>query len=261
MEFSEYPAYVMIVPEVTPKSANAQVLGIPAKRAAFGAFPIMSSTAVPSKKIQLQLKNWTEKAKATDEIEESNVSNNFVPEESLSKSKNKFIDTTFLCCILCDMKFSSESSLMDHAQNSPEHADKFEEYWRASVVENQDESEMYHDRAAERREAFGIDEEQLKNIKEEKCNSSSVSPSESQNNQSPSLMADSIGAKLLKKMGWKEGTGLGKDSSGIKEPIKAKTIEHSGAGIGATNLISADSIKQKSYNDKVRNDRTKRYAE
>ena len=260
MEFSEYPAYVMIVPEVTPKSANTQVLGIPAKRAAFGAFPILSSTAGPSKKIQLQLKNWTEKAKVTDEIEESTASN-CVPEESLSKSKSKFIDTTFLCCLLCDMKFSSESSLMDHAQNSPDHAEKFEEYWRTSVIENQDESEMYHDRAAERREAFGIDEEKLKNIKEEQCKPSAASLSEPQNIQSPPPIADSIGAKLLKKMGWKEGTGLGKDSSGIKEPIKAKTIEHSGAGIGATNLISADSIKQKSYNDKVRNARPKRYAE
>lgn len=261
MEFSEHPAYVMIVPEVTPKSANTQVLGIPAKRAAFGAFPIMSSAAGPSKKIQLQLKNWTEKAKVTDEIEESNASNNFVPEESLRKSKNKFIDTTFLCCLLCDMKFSSESSLMDHAQNSLDHAEKFEEYWRTSVVENQNESELYHDRAAERREAFGIDEEKLKNIKEEQCKPSAASPVEPQNIQSPPLVADSIGAKLLKKMGWKEGTGLGKNSSGIKEPIIAKTIEHSGAGIGATNLISADSIKQKSYNDKVRNDRPKRYAE
>ena len=71
----------------------------------------------------------------------------------------------------------------------------------------------------------------------------------------------SANGKLLKKMGWKEGRGLGKNSTGITEPIKAKTIEHSGAGIGATNIISADSIKPKSYNEVVRNDLIKRYKE
>ena len=252
----------MIIPETAPKCDSSQVLGIPAKRIAVGAFPILSQTVAPSKKIRLQLMNWTEKAKSTSDIEEPNPLPIFVPENGLSKPKNRFIDTTFLCCLLCDLKFSSESNLMDHAQNSLEHAEKFEQYWKESVLENQDESEMYHDRAAERREAFGIDDEKLKCIQEEQCVSRPcvITPNEPQDNQtSPFPSIDSVGAKLLKKMGWKEGAGLGKDSSGITEPIKAKTIEHSGAGIGATNLISADSIKPKSYNEKVRNDRMKRY--
>ena len=62
-------------------------------------------------------------------------------------------------------------------------------------------------------------------------------------------------------MGWKEGSGLGKDSTGIVEAIKAKRLEISSAGIGAADIITADEIKPKSYNDIVRSGRKKRYNE
>ena len=44
--------------------------------------------------------------------------------------------------------------------------------------------------------------------------------------------ADNVGNKLLKKMGWSEGTGLGRGSQGIVEPIQAE-VRARGAGIGS----------------------------
>lgn len=261
LEFSEYPSYVVNIPETLLKSDQYHY-DIPTKRNIIGAFPILSQPIAKSKTIKLQLKNWTEKAKLTTSESDNSSKSIFTPETFSNNSKNKFIDLTFLCCLLCDIKFSSESELMEHVQNSIEHADKFELYWKKSVLDGQNEEKLYHDRAAERRDAFGISEEELKKIQDEqsRCKGPNIISNELQTDQIPAHL-DSVGAKLLKKMGWKEGTGLGKNSSGIIEPIKAKTIEHSGAGIGATNLISADSIKPKSYTDTVRNDRFKRYKE
>lgn len=251
----EYPPYVVPVPEITQKIDEPNI-GIKTKRTAFGALPALSHKA-PPKKIQLQLKNWTAKANSTDSLN-NNITCNFVAEESAHKSKSKFIDLTFLCCLLCDIKFVTEEELLNHAQNSEEHAQKFEDYWKLSIAEEK-ESECYLDRAAERRDAFGVNEEELKKIAKERHDIRSTV--KIANPQVTTLSDESIGAKLMKKMGWKEGSGLGKDSDGIVEAIKAKTLEISTAGIGAADIITADEIKPKSYNDIVRSGRKKRYNE
>jgi RNA-binding protein 5/10 len=215
------------------------------------------SHKAPPKKIQLQLKSWTAKANSSESLN-NNLKCKFVAEESVHKSKSKFIDLTFLCCLLCDIKFDTEEELLNHAQNSEEHAQKFEDYWKQSITE-QKESECYLDRAAERRDAFGVNEEELKKIAKERQDIRSTV--KTPNNQLSTPSNESIGTKLMKKMGWKEGSGLGKDSDGIVEAIKAKTLENSSAGIGAANIITADEITPKSYNDIVRKGRKKRYHE
>lgn len=44
---------------------------------------------------------------------------------------------------------------------------------------------------------------------------------------------DNKGARMLAQMGWKKGEGLGKDKSGILDPVKAESYAQS-AGIGAS---------------------------
>lgn len=44
---------------------------------------------------------------------------------------------------------------------------------------------------------------------------------------------DNKGARMLAQMGWKKGEGLGKDKSGILDPVKAESYAQT-AGIGAT---------------------------
>lgn len=61
---------------------------------------------------------------------------------------------------------------------------------------------------------------------------------------------DNKGAKMLQQMGWKKGEGLGKDGSGILDPIRAESYAQS-AGIGAS--IRQDVSTEGSYRDRTMN--------
>lgn len=46
------------------------------------------------------------------------------------------------------------------------------------------------------------------------------------------IKEDNKGRKMLEKMGWKKGDGLGHNKKGITEPIKCKgSLKHTGLGI------------------------------
>lgn len=44
--------------------------------------------------------------------------------------------------------------------------------------------------------------------------------------KSAGVVDSQIGSKLLKKMGWTEGEGLGREGQGIKEPIIARKVNN-----------------------------------
>ncbi|GMH27269.1 hypothetical protein Nepgr_029112 [Nepenthes gracilis] len=47
------------------------------------------------------------------------------------------------------------------------------------------------------------------------------------------IQADNVGHKLLSKMGWKEGEGLGSSKKGIADPIRAGDVKKDNLGVGA----------------------------
>ncbi|CAK9140362.1 unnamed protein product [Ilex paraguariensis] len=47
------------------------------------------------------------------------------------------------------------------------------------------------------------------------------------------IQADNVGHRLLSKMGWKEGEGLGSSRSGIADPIMAGNVKKNNLGVGA----------------------------
>ncbi|XP_045537610.1 angiogenic factor with G patch and FHA domains 1 [Papilio machaon] len=80
------------------------------------------------------------------------------------------------------------------------------------------ESEAYNDRAQARRETVGSSHSA------EKTQSSDINSY---------ITSENKGFKLLEKMGWSKGEGLGKDNQGDKEPIPLLSNENK-AGLGAT---------------------------
>lgn len=70
------------------------------------------------------------------------------------------------------------------------------------------------------------------------------------------LSDDNKGAQMLKQMGWKRGDGLGKDGSGIVNPIAAEQYAQ-GAGLGSAHAKYSSSTTSAlaasdSYRDRVK---------
>lgn len=89
----------------------------------------------------------------------------------------------------------------------------------------------YQDKAAERRRTVGSD-----------C---PVQKPDQSSSVHVKIQEDNKGHQMLKKLGWTEGESLGKDNSGIQEPINVNMRVDQQAGLGAfgkANEISIDSV-------------------
>uniref|UniRef100_A0AAX7SMW4 RNA binding motif protein 5 n=1 Tax=Astatotilapia calliptera TaxID=8154 RepID=A0AAX7SMW4_ASTCA len=111
----------------------------------------------------------------------------------------------------------------------------------------------YRDRAAERREKYGIPEPPVP--KKKKFNQ----PANYEQPTKDGLNSDNIGNKMLQAMGWKEGKGLGRNQQGITAPIEAQ-LRTKGAGLGTkgTNYTLSPSD---TYKDAVRKAMFARFTE
>lgn len=94
----------------------------------------------------------------------------------------------------------------------------------------------YEDRASHRRKKVGSSHDHEKTV---------------QASVDKSISSENKGFKLLSKMGWNEGTSLGKSESGIKEPVQLKTQQGT-SGLGhenASTIASFDGTTSKKKQD------------
>ncbi|KAJ7982183.1 SURP and G-patch domain-containing protein 1-like protein [Quillaja saponaria] len=65
------------------------------------------------------------------------------------------------------------------------------------------------------------------------CNDAAAQKAAKEAAEKAKIQADNVGHKLLSKMGWKEGEGLGSSRKGIADPIMAGSVKINNLGVGA----------------------------
>ncbi|XP_053577134.1 RNA-binding protein 5 isoform X2 [Bombina bombina] len=179
-----------------------------------------------------------------------------------SLDEDKLTDWKKLACLLCRRQFPNKDALTRHQQLSDLHKQNLDVYRRSKLSEQdlealelKEREAKYRDRAAERREKYGIPEPPEPKRKKQ------FDPAVV-NYEQPTkdgIDTSNIGNKMLQAMGWKEGSGLGRKSQGITAPIQAQ-VRTRGAGLGAKGSSYGVNAAN-SYKDAVRKVMYARFTE
>lgn len=131
------------------------------------------------------------------------------------------LDRVKLACLLCKRQFPSEEALDKHARLSDLHRRNLE-----ARGEERREEIVYRDRAAERRlkypRKFPAAERKPARVPSEPAPPAPVVGE---------IGEDNVGNRLLQKMGWSAGQGLGREGQGRVGPLEARAGPP-GAGLG-----------------------------
>ncbi|KAG7296787.1 hypothetical protein JYU34_020727 [Plutella xylostella] len=168
------------------------------------------------------------------------------------ESDEGIIDWAKLTCLLCKRRFPSVDVLNKHKSMSDLHKQNLAEYRQKTDLLPQ--SNGYRDRAAERRMKFGEDETPIKRRYEPAESLPPPMPI-----HPPPSVVDTIGGKMLQKMGWSQGRGLGKTEQGRIAPIEAEQ-RPSLAGLGQKKGIYTPTPGE-TYRDTVKKLMIARYKE
>ncbi|KAL4259142.1 hypothetical protein AB1N83_007962 [Pleurotus pulmonarius] len=162
----------------------------------------------------------------------------------------EYADTSTMACLLCARQFKTVDQLRRHNKESDLHKKNLKdsnlrEVARQKVLARQQpkaaEQPKYRDRALERRALFNQPDVPLpesssagpSKVTKKRFEGPPPPPSPPPPAVHPGKDETNVGNKLLKMMGWKEGTGLGTDGDGRVEPIQT-AIYAQGVGLGAS---------------------------
>lgn len=182
-------------------------------------------------------------------------------EDSIENEEKQHTDWNKLACLLCKRQFPSKEVLIKHQQLSDLHKQNLRQWYKSRGIEfNEANSGLqYRDRAKERRIKYGEpDKPQPNKLKETyiKAKEATVSYEE------PTKMgigSDNLGNKLLQKMGWQEGMGLGKKNQGRTTIIEPERRSASaGLGVKSQGVVPGPG---ETYKDCVRKMMYIRYQE
>ncbi|KAL1139064.1 hypothetical protein AAG570_009125 [Ranatra chinensis] len=182
--------------------------------------------------------------------------------DELLQEDKQHTDWSKMACLLCKRQFQSKDALIKHQQLSDLHKQNLAAWYRSKGIdpdEPQQKSSQYRDRAKERRLKYGEpDKPQPNKLKETYMKAKEATVSYEEPTKS-GIGSDNLGNKLLQKMGWQEGMGLGKTNQGRTNIIEAERRSAT-AGLG-TKTVGVTPGPGETYKDCVKKMMHIRYNE
>ncbi|KLO07384.1 hypothetical protein SCHPADRAFT_932471 [Schizopora paradoxa] len=206
---------------------------------------------IASKKVVNNITKWNQVKDVKDVTTGSDETAVAISNSALKKEPEfVFSDTQAKTCLLCSRQFKSLDQLQRHNKESDLHKKNYRDASlreiareKASALRQRETSEQqgnkYRDRASERRSLYNqpdvpvVDQPASNVTNKRHAEGPSPPPLAPTPPVAPAKDDSNIGNKLLKMMGWKEGSGLGLEGEGRVDPIEA-SIYASGVGLGAS---------------------------
>lgn len=147
-------------------------------------------------------------------------------DSSGEEDTDDLLDYTKLICNLCKRQFTSVEVLTKHVKLSSLHKQNLEDRKKKKTAAIK-EKIVYRDRAKERRMKYGDpDEPQPSKLKEKYLKAREVELSLPTPKVDEPIGSENVGNRLLQKMGWTEGQGLGKLNQGRTTIIQVRTFSY-----------------------------------
>lgn len=190
-----------------------------------------------------------------NEQEETNARSAPSTSTAVPASEKDYVDFEKLTCLLCKRAFQSLEILNKHLKISTLHKENLQKFnlTRSSLEMSADAQAAlnYRDRAKERRLKYGeVDAPPVNKSKERfqremEKQASAVQVSSNLLAATP-IGENNVGNRLLQKMGWTEGQGLGRSNQGRTNIIEAES-RSANAGLGSKTTSFAPGDDYKSY--------------
>ncbi|WAR59263.1 hypothetical protein PtB15_10B605 [Puccinia triticina] len=248
---------------------------------------------IATKKMVANIQKWQSKHEeiASAGTADEQKSNLTAAAEQSVVDEDDFSDFTRLTCVLCQRQFKSSEDLQRHNNLSNLHKtnlqnDKLKKAARAKKAVNlakkstnsgttatapnaaataataEGSAPKYTDRAAARREAYGqpdapnADKHEAKKARYEPAPAPAVPTAQPDKD---GIQATNVGSKMLEKMGWQKGEGLG-NGNGRVDPVQAAQYSK-GVGLGASSSVPVGQYEdsKKGFLDQVKDKTVQRF--
>uniref|UniRef100_K7GBT8 G-patch domain-containing protein n=1 Tax=Pelodiscus sinensis TaxID=13735 RepID=K7GBT8_PELSI len=178
-----------------------------------------------------------------------------------ASEQDKLTDWTKLACLLCRRQFPNKEVLLKHQQLSNLHKQNLEIHRKIkrseqelAYLEKREREGKGQEKGNGRRERFQrLDSPERKRPKEAWDSESDQSPA------GKARIESNKGSRTLQAVGWKEGSGLGRQQQGMTSPVEAEG-QKKGAGLGNQGKPSKRQSNE-TYRDAVRRVMFARYKE